>query len=269
MIKGAALALTLSASLLSASRANANPRPLPFTYIYETLPEGETELEQYVDYTPVKALLSTGSPVFYGVSQFQTEFEYGITDRLELGLYVTFAPKPGDSYAQVPTMIEGNGVKQRLRLRLAEEGQWPVDVALYGELTENEQEIEVEAKVILQKRFGDFRAVANLWAEREFYFENKRDWVLNPTAGITYQVSPTVTPGIEYWMRVEFPDPAPSPRPFNVGPHQFVGPTLMLNLGRLWWTSGVYVRLNEFGRSLQPGDAFGSVWFRTVIGVGF
>jgi hypothetical protein len=255
MIKGAALALTLSASLLSASRASANPRPLPFTYIYETLPEGETELEQYVDYTPVKALSSSGRAVYYGASQFQTEFEYGITDRLELGLYVTFAPKPGDSYAQVPSLIEGNGIKQRLRLRVAEEGQWPLAVALYGELTE--------------KRFGDFRAVANLWAEREFYFENRRDWVLNPTAGITYQVSPTVTPGIEYWMRVEFPDPAPSPRPFNVGPHQFVGPTLMLNLGRLWWTNGVYVRLNEFGRSLQPGDAFGSVWFRTVIGVGF
>ncbi len=59
----------------------ATPQPLPFTYVWETLPEGSLEVEQYVDYTPLKTVdPATGSPTYVGVSQFQTEFEYGITD---------------------------------------------------------------------------------------------------------------------------------------------------------------------------------------------
>ncbi len=265
----AASTLVLVATALCTKTALANPRPLPFTYVYETMGEGAAEIEQYADFTPVKVLsTATGNPTWYGATQFQTEFEYGITDRLELGLYVTLVPRPSDAFSSLPTLTEGNGIKQRLRLRLGEEGQFPVDIALYGEVVENEREIELEAKIILQKRFGNLRVVTNLWAEREYYFVNRRDWVLNPTLGVTYQVTPVFHPGIESWMRVEFPDPAPSPRPFNLLPHYFVGPTAMLNLGRIWWSTGAYLRLDEFGRSLQPGDAFGSVWIRTVVGVG-
>jgi len=65
---------------------------------YETLPKGSVELEQYADYTPLKLQNPVGASVLYGASQFQTEFEYGITDRLELGLYVTIrAPRPTPS----------------------------------------------------------------------------------------------------------------------------------------------------------------------------
>ena len=106
----------------------------------------------------------TGASIIYGASQFQTEFEYGISDRLELGLYVTIAPATDAQAALVPPLTEGTGIKERLRLRLAEEGQWPVDVGLYGELVENERELELEAKVILQRRIGDLRIVADLGA---------------------------------------------------------------------------------------------------------
>ena len=85
--------------LLLATRAHANPRPLPFTYQHEQLVEGATELEQYVDFTPVHAADSiTGDNKTYGLMQFQTEFEHGITDRLELGLYVTYAPSPPSDF---------------------------------------------------------------------------------------------------------------------------------------------------------------------------
>jgi hypothetical protein len=269
-VSSVAAIATAFALVTVARSSSANPRELPFTYPYGTLGEGEAELEQYADFTPIKVLSgASGAPQYYGATQFQTEFEYGITDHLELGLYVTFVPSAGDAYAQVPAMTEGNGIKQRLRYRFAEEGEWPVDVALYGELVENEREIEIEAKIILAKRFGRLGLMANLWAEREYYFINQRDWVLNPTAGITYQVTPTFHPGIEGWVRAEFPDPAPSPRPFNLGPHEYVGPVTMFEFGKLWWSTGVYVRLDDFGRVMNPGDAFGSVWVRTVVGLGF
>jgi hypothetical protein len=251
------------------ARSLATPRPLPFTYTADTLGEGETEIENYVDLTPVKAIAtSNGNPVWYTATQFQVEFEHGITDKLELGLYLAYQPDPGGAYTSVATLTEGTGFKERLRYRLADAGDWPIDVALYGEIVEYATEFEIEAKIILERRFGKFRVAANAWAEREFYYSvGQQDWVLNPTAGLTYQVTPAFHAGLEYWMRVEFPDPAPNPRPFSVGPNQFLGPALMFNFGKLWWSTGIYARLNDIDRTAQPLDDYGPVWVRTVVGI--
>jgi hypothetical protein len=256
------------ASVASAGAARATPKFNPFTYPYDTLGEGEVEIEQYADVVPLKAQnAGTGAAQWYTGTQFQTEFEYGITNRLELGLYVSFAPGGPSGLTSTAELTEGTGVKQRLRYRFVDEGVWPIDVALYGEIVENDREIELEAKVILQKRFGRLRALVNLWAEREYYYANERDWVVNPTAAVSYQATPSIFPGIEGWMRVEWPDPAIHPRPFNVGPVEYLGPTMSFNFGRFWWTSGAYVRLNQPLRSLEPGDAYGNFWFRTIVGV--
>ena len=263
---GAALFLAMSAVAFG---ARATPRPLPFTYTADTLGAGETEIEQYVDLTPVKAISgSTGAPTWYTATQFQTEFEHGITDRLELGLYVALQPDGPPGYINTAVLTEGTGFKERLRWRLADAGEWPLDVALYGELVEYQTEFEIEAKVILERRIGDLRLVANAWVEREWYYAlPQQDWVLNPTVGATYQVTPAFHAGVEYWMRVEFPNPAPNPRPFAVGPNQFVGPALMFDFGKLWWSTGVYLRVNDVERTAQVGDNYGPVWARTVVGL--
>ena len=92
----------------------ANPRPLPFTYPYETLPEGEMEVEQYVDTTPVRALsTATGQPGWINIFRLQTEFEYGLTDRLELGLYLQYVPKAERRLEFGPLVFERQRVKQR------------------------------------------------------------------------------------------------------------------------------------------------------------
>jgi hypothetical protein len=264
----------LAAVSLWSARAEATPRPLPFTYTYDTLAEGESEVEQYIDLTPVKAIAPSGSPIWYTATQFQMEFEHGISDHLELGLYAAFQPGAPDGYTDTATLTEGTGFKERLRWRIAEEGELPIDLALYGELVEYATEFEIEAKVILQKRFGKLRVVANAWAEREYYYAApQQDWVLNPTVGATYQVTPSFHAGVEYWMRVEFPDPAPAVRPFSVGPNQFVGPTLMFAFGHLWWSTGIYARVNDVSRTAlptngnQPPDNYGPIWARTVIGL--
>ena len=271
-------AAIVAASVPASGVAWATPRPLPFTYTYETLPEGQAEVEQYVDLTPVKANLATGSgaPVWYTATQFQTELEYGVTDHLELAIYGAFAPSPSvNTYVNPATLTEGTGMKERLRLRIADEGVLPVDIALYGELVEYESEFEVEAKIILQKRFGNLRIAANLWAEREYYyFVNQQDWVINPTLGATYQITPTVHLGVDSWMRAEFPHPAPATRPFNLGPHEYVGPAVLLDFGKIWWSTGIYLRVDDLNHTLSPdaaggADAFGPIWARSIVGVGF
>jgi hypothetical protein len=253
---------------LASVEAAANPRPLPFTYQHEQLPEGGTEVEQFVDFTPVRARSQTsGDPVWFGLTQFQTEFEHGLTSRLELGLYFMFSPGAGTGFADLPTPPGGTGAKQRLRYQLAPSGFWPIDVALYGEVAENEREIELEAKVILQRRFDKLRLIANLTAEHEFYFDGRSDFVAAPSAGVTFEASPAVQPGIEWWMTAEYPeqDP-PKGRPFQLGPHHYVGPALMLQFGNLWWTTGAYLRLDARSHRLVPGESYGSLWARTMIG---
>jgi hypothetical protein len=264
-----AAALSLLAALTTAGDAAAHPRPLPFTYTYPTLGKGEVEVEQYVDVDPVKALsAATGKPTFYAGTQLQTELEIGLTDRLELGLYATFAPPPTEEMSSTPVLPTGNGAKERLRLRLAEEGAWPVDVGLYGELTENEREIEVEGKVILARRFGRLLVATNLVAELEAYYKGEAELVLAPTAGVSLEAARWLHGGIEYFARGELPFHPPRERGFNLGPHHYLGPTMMFEMDRVFWSTGAYFRLSDVGRVLEPGDAFGPIYVRTIVGVG-
>jgi hypothetical protein len=250
--------------------ANATPHPLPFTYTYDTLGTGEVEVEEYVDLVPIWSLTNNLKQSYYLATQFQTEFEYGITDRLELGIYATIAPGSTNiNSLSEPLLTEGTGVKERLRYRLFDEGVLPIDIGFYGELVENDIEFEIEAKILLEKRFGNLRVDANLWAEREWHWSSTvQDWVINPTAGVTYQISPAIHVGAEFWMRGEWTDPTTRPRPFALGPHEFVGPTVLFELGKLWWSNGFYLRVDDFNHHPALNDNYGPVWFRTVIGIG-
>src|SRR4051794_25950281 len=112
--------------LLLPGLAHANPRPLPFTYTTDTLPEGAVEIEQFADLDPLRANDPDGKRVSYLASAFQTEIEIGLLPRLELGLYFTFVPEPGDGYlnkGEFPGV--GTGLKQRLRYIFADLGAWP------------------------------------------------------------------------------------------------------------------------------------------------
>jgi hypothetical protein len=258
---------------LSTRTASANPRPLPFTYPYETLPEDSLEIEQYVDATVVRA--SEPNPdgsehrVWDSSYVLQTEVEYGITDRLELGTYLVFKQ---EASASDPTM-HFDGIKERLRLRFAEAGQWPIDVATYLEFAEFHDEFEIEEKVILAKHFGKLSLQANAWVEQEFERGKEMEFIYNPTIGFTYPVIPQLYLGLEYWARGKF-DPEvetktgnPDVDSFNSSTHHFVGPAISAQFGRFWWSLGPYVRLDHMNRSGQVGDEVGRVWVRSVFGL--
>lgn len=263
------LGLFASASLLWTGSASANPRPLLFTYTHEQLGEGASEIEQFADFTPVRTADAEGT-AWYGFTQFQTELEHGLTDRLELGLYLTIVPS--DLRA-----LDGNGLKQRLRFQLAPSGEWPIDVALYGEVVENEREVEFEEKIILQRRFGSFRLAANLTVEQELYYSGEKELVLAPSAGATFEITPSIHAGLEWWMRwekelgeeeEEEAGEEAEEEESGAGDH-FVGPTVLFQFGELWWSTGVYVRVSNLDEDLEPGEEFGRIWARSAVGLGF
>jgi len=267
-----AAALALSAGVQPAS---ATPRPLPFSYPHATLFEGETELEQYVDLIPVRVAREDddGTRAVTSVrSELVTEFEYGITDRLELGLYLEFRQSAS---ANTPAM-RFQGVKQRLRYRFADEGEWPIDVGVYGEIAEFHNEFEFEQKLLLSKRLGRVGLVTNLWVEQEWYFQTEEwKYLYNPTAAVTFEITPSVVVGAEYWAHGRFDeveDDASATEDETLvdvsGTRHYLGPTLMLQGGGNFVALAPYFRLDSLGDRLEPGDPWGKVWFRMLIGIG-
>jgi hypothetical protein len=258
--------------------ARANPRPLPFTYPYETLPEGAAEVELYSDMTPLRvnqdSTDASKGRLWEPFYRLQTEFEYGITDRWELGLYQVFEANPQDGGTNSLTF---DGFKWRIRTRLAEAGKLPVDVAFYLELETMHDELALEEKVILQKRFGRLRWMGNVWVEQalERPFDSKPprsaiQLVVNPSTGFTYELSPKVQVGFEYWARGKPFKKQDGQASFvdrrNDQVHHFLGPTAHFNLGRMWLTLGLYAHLNDADKP-QPGEIYGPLWFRSVIGI--
>lgn len=252
-----------------ASPAFATPHPLPFSYPYATLPSGATEVEQYVDLIPVRVARelpgSTESlPAIR--SALTTELEVGITDHLELGWYFAFE----QSAAAAGPALRFSGVKQRLRYRFAEEGEWPVDLGVYLEVAELYAEIEVEEKILISRRFGPVTVVSNLWIEQEYFFQ-RAEWkhLYHPTLGVTFEASPRVSPGLEYWVRGTFGEAPPAAAgELEEKPHHYLGPTLLLQLGETFLSLGAYARLDDFGKAQAPGDPWGKLWVRALLGVG-
>lgn len=86
-------------ALFAVSPASATPHTLPFTYAYDTLPKGEAEIEAITDVNMLRVYADPAGDASKGKLyepqyRLTTEYEYGITDRLELGLYQAFYSTP-------------------------------------------------------------------------------------------------------------------------------------------------------------------------------
>jgi len=252
--------------------AGATPVPLPFTYPYETLQKGEGEDELYGDMTPLRVQAAPADPtrgrIWEPAYVLQNELEYGVSDRVELAFYQVMEASPQDGGGNSMTF---DGFKYRARIRLAEAGQLPVDVALYFELETLHDEVSLEEKVILAKRFGAFHWMTNLWVEQELnrpWDDGQRnaDFVINPTMGMTYEVAPWFQPGLEDWARGTFGGTQLSPVDGrNKQVHDFLGPTFHFNWGKVWFSLGAYANLSSMNKP-EYGAAYGPVWFRTLLG---
>jgi hypothetical protein len=254
--------------------AAANPRPLPFTYPYATLPEGSLELEIYSDLTPLRVQADPADPtqgrLWEPRYQLQNEIEYGISDRWEVGFYQVFEANPSDG-GENDLLFDG--LKFRLRTRLANAGDWPVDVGLYFELETMHDELAFEGKLNLERDIGHLRLMTNLWVEEEISrpFDTTAHgraaaFVINPTLGATYELSGRANLGAEYWARGQLSASGEDIERDNRKVHHFLGPAVHVNFGKLWWSLGVYANLNNLKKP-EIGSDYGPVWARSVLGL--
>lgn len=165
------LALVFAAPLLGpGSTAIAEESMFGFVYTTDLLPQGATEVEQWVTWRHKKL----GG--YYNQLEGRTEFEYGLTDRLQVAVYANYAwmranqngpfgaTTPSEQFtdfASSPDRAFGKsrfvGVSGEAIYRILSPYTDFIGLAVYTEPTFGDNFFELENKIILQKNFFDDR----------------------------------------------------------------------------------------------------------------
>ena len=155
------------------------------TLVYMTLSQGEVEPEYWFDY----GHRSDEKRYF---ARHHAVLEYGITERWMIEGGATFEKEMGRAFKFGSALIE-------TRYRFAEEGEWPVDLAvsLEGEY-EKEDDDElflIEPRLILSRDIGKLNFTLNLVQE---YAVNERQGAFNTAFGIRHDTSRYLRLGAEH-----------------------------------------------------------------------
>ena len=126
-------------------------------------------------------------------SLHQVEVEYGLLDHLQLAYYEVYRWDRTDNWERDAFKVEG-------KLRFAEAGAWPVDVALYTEYENPDGRRRahsdvLENKVILSRDFGPWNVIGNMIFEKPL--NNGGPWTFEYTAGVSYGLTPRTRVGLE------------------------------------------------------------------------
>jgi hypothetical protein len=218
--------------LSGAVTASATERFFTYTYEPETMPQGLFEYEQWV--TALVGRTSFVGQKDYNRWEFRHEFEYGVTDNYTLSLYVNESltnyrePETGHRVRD----WNWDGISLENRYMVWNPADHKVGLALYLEPRLSDREAELEEKIILGQRFGDWKWALNLthateWSERF----REREGEVEVSFGITRALNNHWSLGIEARDHNELPD-------YRVWENTafYLGPVLTYRAER-WWAT--------------------------------
>ena len=173
---------------LAVFASDASAREYLLNQAYDTAKRGEVEVELYND----MHFTDADNDDSYN-SKHQLEVEYGVLDHLQLGYYEVYTWNRADDWERDEFKIEA-------KLRFAEAGRWPADVALYSEYKNPNghravHSDELENKVILSKRLGPLTLVGNVVFEKTL--NTGSHWAYEYTAGLSYDLTPRIRLALE------------------------------------------------------------------------
>lgn len=238
-------------TLLLPEIANADARRFAWVYESGTALQGTGEYEQWVTWKTDKE-----SDDRYRRVEFRHEFEYGLTDRLQVGFYFSdwrYTRTASGSNTEVRTS------SLEVIYNLFDPIARPFGLSLYGEVSLGQEKFEVEGKVLLEKLHGPWSVALNLILESEW---EEEDWVedkgvLEQSAGVSYQFSPRVFLGAEILNEMEISDWS------EMGDAvMWAGPNLALRGTKAWVLVSPLVQLTD--EASEPG-----LMVRTLIGFPF
>lgn len=233
-----AVALSLSPVVMLAlsSTASADRRLFTHTYEYKTVPQGHTALEFW--HTEAR---DSWDPDTLQFMESILEIEHGLTDRWDAAIYWVFA-QTASNMAGVPSEpFRFEELKLETRYRLADRGEWPVDVLLYGEGVKQfgNGVYELEGKVILARDFDNITAALNVIGALEFEPEAEPEF--GYAAGVSYELHPKFSVGAETYATITEYETS-----FAGGPALAVAPS-----SNLWLTFTLGFGFNDEAPALE------------------
>ena len=191
--------------------AQADERRFTYTYEPETLPEGAAEFEQWVT---LRTQRTTGGEVQqgnYNLWEFREELEYGVTDNYSVSLYFNANSESFRDFSQTPPQdvshFQFKGISVENRYMVLNPANHPVGFTLYLEPRFSGDEAEIEEKLIVGQRHGDWKWAFNLthateWSDNLHTLEGE----LEASMGLSYDLSPRWSLGLELRDHNELPD---------------------------------------------------------------
>jgi len=141
--------------------AHANDRLFTYTYEPETMPEGAMEFEQWI--TSRAGRTSAVGQDKYNRWDLREELEYGVTDNYTVSLYLnTKSESYVDSADEDYSKFSFEGISLENKYLVLNPAEHAVGLSLYLEPSYSGEEAELEQKIIIGQRHGDWKWALNL-----------------------------------------------------------------------------------------------------------
>jgi hypothetical protein len=212
---------------MSAATAGASDRHFTYTYESAVVHPGGREVEPW-------STFRLGKSGFYSRLDTRIEAELGLSDRLQTSLYLNMKAQAADGPLGRSSSTELQGISSEWKMKLSDPVADRAGFALYGELSAGPSEVELEGKLILDKRVGRFLGALNLVAEHEWNFENpetEREKTFEVDAAGCWFLTPRLTAGLELRSHTVVPPPGEPTRSAL-----FIGPTVSY-ARQGWWVA--------------------------------
>jgi hypothetical protein len=262
----------VSVAALTAIGAKATERYFTYTYEPETMPKGTWETEQWLTLRAFRN--ATVGQKDFNLWEFRQELEYGVTDNYSLSLYLneslTNFRQTGNGH-QV-SHFEFDGVSLENRYMVLNPADHAVGLALYLEPRFAEHETELEQKIILGQRFGEWKWAMNLTHATEWTRDyHSTEGEVEASFGITRRLSPGWYLGLEARDHNELPD-------YRIWENSalYLGPVATYQQERWWATLSVMPQIRGWN---YAGNVDGNHDFeleghehlnvRLIVGFGF
>lgn len=201
----------LLVSGLALTSARADERRFTYTYEPEVLPKGAMEFEQWVTLRTQRTKGGGVQQGNYNQWEIREELEYGVTDRYSVSLYLNGQARSFKDFSAAPvastSKTEFTGVSLENRYMVLNPANHAVGLTLYFEPRFSGDEAELEQKIIIGQRHGDWKWAFNLSHAIEWKNElHDKEGELEATFGITRDLNKHWSLGLEFRNHNELPD---------------------------------------------------------------
>jgi hypothetical protein len=268
-----AVSVGVACLALGCGAAMATERFFTYSYEPEVFPQGAAEFEQHVTLRAGRDKVMDQEN--YNAWELREEFEYGVTDRYSVSFYLN---TKAESFRKHSTgtdesSFDFDGVSIENRYMVLNPAEHAIGLTLYFEPRYSGEELELEQKIILGQRCGDWKWALNLthaaeWSNNLHDLEGE----LELSFGITRHLNKRWSVGLEARDHNELPE-------YKEWENTavFIGPVVAYTQENWWATLTVMPQV--YGKNFSGTDPDGSSWqeleghekvnARLIFGIGF